>query len=70
MVKVKDNNTKIIDKYIEYVRDNNCIDLIDSSVGRILKIKEKYNVNDDVDYDGCNISLINNEIDRINKMCL
>lgn len=40
---------------------------IDYSVNRILKLKEKYNLNDNSEIEKCNIEEINNRIDLINE---
>lgn len=40
---------------------------IDKSVKRILKLKEKYNINDNTDIERCDIQEINNRIDRVNQ---
>lgn len=62
---------KIIDKYVKFVNENDeNIKLLDDSIRRIIKIKNKYNINDDVDYDGCNLDEINREIEKINELCL
>ena len=46
------------------------MNMLDDSVNRIIRIKKKYNINDDINYDGCNVIDINKEIDKINKMCM
>ena len=46
------------------------MNMLDDSVDRIIRIKDKYNINDGVDTIGCDIDLINKEIDNINKMCM
>lgn len=68
LVKIKNNgNVKIIDKFIKCVNDNVEIrKSLDDSVNRIVKIKNKYNINDDTTYDGCDIDEINNMIDDLN----
>lgn len=71
LVKISDKGNKIIDNCVKIIDKNReYISMIDDSVRRVIKIKEKYNVNDNVDYDGCIVDEINEEIDRINKKCL
>lgn len=41
---------------------------IDKSVKRILKLKEKYNIDDNVSIEKCNIEEINNRIDAVNEV--
>ena len=40
---------------------------INNSVTRILKIKEKYNITDNMDILGCNIEEINDRIEKLNS---
>ena len=73
LVKIKNKNDaiKMIDKYVKLVNgDDESMKLLDDSVKRIIKIKDKYNINDGISYDGCNIDEINKEIDRINNLCI
>ena len=73
LVKIKEENEaiKMIDKYIKYANKNEeMTKLLDDSVKRIIRVKEKYNVNDDISYRGAKIDEINKEIDKINKLCL
>ena len=73
LVKMKDTDDKgkMINKCIKYIEDNSeYIKLLDDSVERILRIKEKYNINDNTSYNGCNIDEINKMIDRLNDLCL
>lgn len=51
------------------VNDKEQLDMLDDSVLRILRIKEKYNISDDIDELGCDIDMINQDIIRINKEC-
>ena len=68
LFKYRNNDDKIINKVIKMVCDNKIDkDKIDKSVSRILSIKEKYNVSDDISNIGCDIVNINKEIDRINN---
>ena len=70
LVKVRKDAGKIIDKCIKMIDNNkDYIDTLNDSVDRIIKIKEKYNITDDISYDGININEINREIDKINKKC-
>ena len=68
LFKIKSNNVfEIIDKCIKYVSEHDqCIKLLDESVNRIIKIKNKYNVNDDINYDKIDIVEINKMIDKLN----
>ena len=70
LVKVKENyNINVLDKFIKCVESNkDYIRLLDDSVKRIMKIKDKYNVNDDISYGGCNVVDINKRIDKINSV--
>ena len=73
LVKIKEEkeSIKMIDKYIKYANKNEeMTKLLDDSVKRIIRVKEKYNVNDDISYRGAKIDEINKEIDKINKLCL
>ena len=73
LIKIKNINDaiKIINKYINFCnKDIECMNMLDDSVDRIIRIKDKYNINDGVDSIGCDIDLINKEIDNINKMCM
>lgn len=68
LVRVNKDASGMIDKCIRLVNNNKDYLLeLDNSVNRIIKIKEKYNVTDDISIDGCKIDLINKEIDKINK---
>lgn len=71
LVKIKDNdNFKIIKECIRYVENNSeFLKLIDNSVERIVRIKNKYNVIDDTSYDGCNVGEINKRISKLNDLC-
>ena len=72
LVKVKDNsNIKIIDKFIKYVNNNDkYINQLDKCVDRIIKVKKKYNVSDEILTGEIDINNINKEIDKLNNMCL
>ena len=72
LVKIKDNNNiKIIDKFIKYANNNHeYINQLDKSVDRIINIKYKYNVNDEILIDDIDINKFNKEIDKLNNMCL
>lgn len=68
LFKYRNNDERIINKVIKMVCDNKIDkEKIDKSVSRILSIKEKYNVSDDISNIGCDIVNINKEIDRINN---
>ena len=55
-----ENKLKRINSIIEEEKINN-------SVTRILKIKEKYNITDNMDILGCNIEEINDRIEKLNS---
>lgn len=70
LVKVKKDTCKMIDKCIKMIGNSkDYIDILNDSVSRIIKIKDKYNITDNISYEGLDIDKINKEIDKINKMC-
>ena len=71
LYKLKENSSiNLIDKYISFMKENsNYMKNLDDSVSRIVRIKKKFNINDDVDDLGLDIDKINKEITRINEMC-
>ena len=71
LYKLKEKSSiKILDRYVSFIKNNsNCMKNLDESVSRILNIKKKYNVNDNIDNLGLDIDKINKEITKINKMC-
>jgi len=71
LVKIKkDKVKKMINKCIKLASNNSEYEkIIDDSIDRIIKIKNKYNINDSIDYSGCNIDNINEEISKLNKLC-
>ena len=72
LVKLKNrgNAIRMINKFMRIiVNDKEQLDMLDDSVLRILRIKEKYNISDDIDELGCDIDMINQDIIRINKEC-
>ena len=70
LMKVSGKDKKVIDKIISFVKKSNSEDIIDKSVERILSVKGKYKINDDMVNKDINITKINKEIEKINKMCL
>ena len=67
LVKVN-NKVDIIDKCIKLVENNiEYLKMIDDSVDRIIKIKKKYNVNDNIFNMGIDIDDVDKEINRINE---
>lgn len=67
LFKYNKGDEKVINKIVDKVNKNKInISDINKSVERILKIKEKYNINDNIDTIKCNIDEINKEINRIN----
>lgn len=70
LVKINDNDTTIIDRFIQYISDNKEYQAsLDESVERIVKIKNKYKVNDDLAL-GCKIDEINEKIENINNLVI
>ena len=70
LIKIKNKGSNIIDKCMNIINNNEeYIKLLDDSVDRIIKLKKKYNISDDINYEECNIEEINKEIDKINKLC-
>lgn len=69
LFKYNDGDEKLINKIVDKVKKN-YIDIanINKSVDRILKIKKKYKINDNIDFDGCDIEKINKEISKINDI--
>ena len=70
LLKVNQNNKKIIDKVISCVSGSKDVINVDKSVNRILKIKDKYNINDELVIEDKNIFKVNREIEKINKLSL
>ena len=70
LVKIKDANEgyKIIKKYKKILSNNDELQKLDRHVERILKIKDKYNINDNTDYQGIDIDKVNKRIDKINNI--
>jgi len=67
-IKSKKEAIKLINKYIGYVNENETyIKMLDDSVKRIINVKEKYNINDNIDKINLDIDDINLEIDSINN---
>lgn len=71
LMKIAGKNTgAIIDKFIKLVSSNSeYMKLVDDSVSRIIRVKDKYEINDDISYDRCNIEEINEEINKLNSLC-
>lgn len=65
LMKIKNNNdVKLIDRFINKININ---DEIEDSVKRILDVKMKYNINDEIDNIGMDIEYINKKIDKLNS---
>ena len=64
-IKNKKQGIRILNRAMNMKVDNA---LLDDSVGRILKIKDKYKINDNMNNVGINIDEINEEIDKINEI--
>lgn len=69
LVKLNKSSNLILSKYVDLVKKHNYFYKLDESVERILSIKKKYNITDDVSNLGCNISDINLEIEKLNSLC-
>lgn len=70
LVRIKDNGSNIIEKYMKMVNTNKeYIKMLDDSVERILRLKEKYNISDDTLYNINDVDEINKRIDKINNIC-
>lgn len=70
LVKIRDyeDGEMIINKYKNILENNkDYLNLLDYSVNKIIDIKNKYGINDSIDYDGIDIDNINGEIDKINS---
>ena len=68
LFKYKDGDEKVIAKVVKMVKENKIEEeKINKSVMRILKIKEKYNITDNIDILGCNIEEINDRIEKLNS---
>lgn len=70
LVKIKNGDRNVMDKYIELVSSNSdyLVDL-DKSVERIIGLKKKFNVCDDLVVNSLDIDKINEEINVLNEMC-
>ena len=69
LVKIKNYNEgeKIINKYKRILKKRQLyVNRLSDNVNRILCVKKKYNINDNVLYDGVSISSVNDRIDSIN----
>ena len=68
LIKIKnsDDFNKIFNKYKKILKEIDCSQL-NNSVKRIIKIKEKYKINDQVDYRDMDINEVNKTIDFINS---
>lgn len=67
LFKYRENDAQTINKVIEMVRKNKISEeKINDSVSRILRIKEKYNINNNIDIVGCNIIETNKAIQELN----
>lgn len=68
LFKYNNGDEKVIDKIVNKV-NKGVIDIndINKSVDRILKMKKKYKISDNIEFSGCDIDYINKEINSINK---
>lgn len=70
LMKINENGRKTINKFIKLFSSNSeYIKLVNDSFKRIVSVKDKYRISDDVLYDGCNVDDINKDIDKINDLC-
>jgi len=59
---------KLINKVVDKVKNDKVnISVINKAVDRILKIKSKYKITDNIDFEGCNIENVNKKITEINN---
>lgn len=65
LVKIKDKNDliNIIDKTKKNINKKE----LNKSISRIIRLKEKYKISDEINFDGCNIDEINKRIDNVNS---
>ena len=72
LVKIKNTNTiNVIDRFIKMVDGNKEYEkLVDESVNRIMNVKSKYKINDDLMYDGVDVLEINKKIDELNNLSI
>lgn len=68
LVKLKDKDSAI--KMLERARKISNVERTNEQVKRLLKVKEKYKINDKISFDGINIEKINKEINNINKQVI
>ena len=68
LIKIKNGEdfSKLFNKYKELLKKMNCKEL-DSSVKRIINIKKKYKITDQINFDGIDIEEVNKIIDLINS---
>ncbi|MBQ2872623.1 MAG: hypothetical protein IJE89_01325 [Bacilli bacterium] len=70
LMKIDKEEDSLVNKLVSFVkRDKNNIDIINDSVKRIISIKEKYMINDNLIDNKCDIDKINKEIEEINRIC-
>ena len=69
LVKIKniDDGYSIIDRYKKILDKDKYLNELDNFVSRIINVKEKYNINDNIKDIGIDIDKINKEIDEINS---
>lgn len=64
---IKVNNYEQAYKIIKKYENNYNMKNLNNSVDRILSVKEKYNINDNIDFDGLDIKVLNKKIKTLNK---
>lgn len=66
----KDEEKRVLNKIFNLVENDKIKkSRINKSVNRILKIKQKYNISDSIDFNGVDIENVNHEINEIRKLC-
>ena len=69
VVKYKTGDDKVINNLVDMVDNGDIsIQVINKSVDRIIRLKKKYKINDDVNFNGFDINSINRKIEKINKL--
>jgi len=68
LIKLKSKYNFFIEKCLKYIdKHPEYMSILDESVNRIINVKKKYKVNDSYDNLGCDLAMVNKEIDKLNK---
>ena len=67
LIRTKDDGIKIIEKYRQLLNNVDNLKLLDDSVERIINLKKKYKISDDVTYINLDIEEINKRIIELNN---